>query len=232
MPVHNALDARGVILSILAAGALPLAGCARKPAPEAPSSVVIVEDEQRPEWKNIAREKDIARLEGLPALWQEALSLITTRAGERTLANGGDLLRPDAALEKPEPTPGRYQCRVWRLPSGPRAARGFITYRPFTCFIGFEGPLLLFTKEEGSDRPAGRIWPGTETHLVFLGAMALGKEEQVAAYGDDPDRNLAGIIERVDAFRWRLVMPAPVPASRLDVIELIPLALPIDPPGS
>ncbi|HKX35703.1 MAG TPA: DUF4893 domain-containing protein, partial [Rhizorhapis sp.] len=41
--------------------------------------------------------------------------------------------------------------------------------------------------------------------------------------GDDPARDLAGYVERVDAFQWRIVMPNPGTDSRLDVLELVPI---------
>jgi hypothetical protein len=58
--------------------------------------------------------------------------------------------------------------------------------------------------------------------LVFLGSMALGTEEVPRAYGDDPGRDMAGILERIGPFRWRLVVPWPRGESKLDVFELVP----------
>jgi hypothetical protein len=41
-------------------------------------------------------------------------------------------------------------------------------------------------------------------------------------YGADPERDVAGFIERIGPERWRLVMPWPHFESRLDVMELVP----------
>lgn len=228
MPISFIHTAPLRLLAPLLTVLLLASGCAKKERPAPPSRVTISPEEDiRPEWRNIARAPDITRIDALAARWADAISAIRPGEGMRTLRAAGDLLDPEVALERPEPSPGRYECRVWRLPEGSRAARGFVAYRPFTCYIGVEGPLLLFTKEEGSERPAGRIWPGDDKHLVFLGAMALGAEKSVPAYGDKDDRNLVGRVERVGAFRWRIVMPSPVAQSRLDVIEMVPLVAPM-----
>src|SRR3546814_1932542 len=72
-------------------------------------------------------------------------------------------------------------------------------------------------------RPSGRIWPERDDRQIFLGAMELGDEKEPPAYGDDPDRDLAGYVERVGAFQWRIVIPDPGKESRLDVFELVPI---------
>jgi hypothetical protein len=59
--------------------------------------------------------------------------------------------------------------------------------------------------------------------MVFLGSLALGDEEAPLAYGDDPKRNMAGVFERIGAFRWRLVIPWPQSTSKLQVFELTPV---------
>lgn len=230
MPVSDARTSWRAILSAFAP-ILLIFGCARTPPPQNPPNVIVSAEETHPEWRNVAHPDDIVKLDKLDEHWRDALAAIPPGAGKRTIREGGALLDPAAALERPEPTPGRYICRVWRLPAGPRATRGFITYRPFTCFIDVEDQLFVFTKEEGSERPAGRLWPATPNRLIFLGAMVLGKETSVPAYGDDPERNLAGAFERVGAFRWRLILPSSVAASRIDVIELIPLVPEIQPVG-
>jgi hypothetical protein len=60
---------------------------------------------------------------------------------------------------------------------------------------------------------------------VFLGSLALGGEDQPLAYGDNPKRDMAGVLERIGPFRWRLVIPWPQSTSKLDVFELTPVAL-------
>jgi hypothetical protein len=60
--------------------------------------------------------------------------------------------------------------------------------------------------------------------LIFLGSLALGNEEQPRAYGEDPKRDMAGVLERIGPFRWRLVIPWPQQGtSKLDVFELRPV---------
>ena len=59
--------------------------------------------------------------------------------------------------------------------------------------------------------------------LLLVGSLALGSEDQPLAYGDDPERNMAGVLERIGPFRWRLVIPWPQSTSKLDVFELTPV---------
>ena len=116
------------------------------------------------------------------------------------------------------------QCSgVVKLGSRP----ALIAYRPFHCFVEAEGDLLTMVKASGSQRPAGRLWADGDTRMVFLGAMAFGDEDP-PAYGEDEVRDVAGYLERIDAFRWRLVVPDPGGGALLDVYELIP-SVPLEP---
>ena len=56
----------------------------------------------------------------------------------------------------------------------------------------------------------------------FLGSLALGNETEPRAYGEDPERDMAGIFERVGPLRFRLVVPRPRTGSILEVLELTP----------
>jgi hypothetical protein len=60
--------------------------------------------------------------------------------------------------------------------------------------------------------------------MIFLGSLALGDEKEPLAYGGDPQRDMAGVFERVAPFRWRLVIPWPQSGAKLQVFELTPVA--------
>ena len=96
--------------------------------------------------------------------------------------------------------------------------------RPFYCFVGIGGSddRLSITKSEGSARPAGYLWddPGGR-RMIFLGALAFGAGP-VPAYGDDRARDVAGIVERIGPFRWRLVIPWPASGAALEIFEMEP----------
>jgi hypothetical protein len=103
-------------------------------------------------------------------------------------------------------------------------ARAFESFKPFFCYVEVEDDQLTIVKQTGSQRPAGRLWEDDDaTRMVFLGSLALGDEEAPLAYGDDPKRNMAGVFERIGAFRWRLVIPWPQSTSKLQVFELTPV---------
>src|SRR5207244_8489744 len=137
----------------------------------------------------------------------------------------GALLQSSAALARPAPTPGSYNCRLIKLGSATPKDKPFESFKPFFCYVEVEGDLLTIVKQTGSQRPAGRLWEDDNPNrLVFLGSLALGGEDQPLAYGDDPKRDMAGVFERIGPFRWRLVIPWPQSTSKLDVFELTPVA--------
>ena len=53
--------------------------------------------------------------------------------------------------------------------------------------------------------------------------MVLGDETRAYQYGRDPERDLAGWVERIGERRWRVIFPYPHYESTLDVIELVPV---------
>jgi len=204
-------------------GAL-LATCAcTPPPPKSTGPPPRVEVTQEPEWKSIASAGDAGRIGRLADAWTEALAEAKRRGFGRAIQAEGELLRPGAALARPAPTPGSYRCRVIKLGTQGKGA-AFNSYKPFFCYVEVEGPLLTIVKQTGSQRPAGRLYPDSDDNrLIFLGTLALGTVEAPLAYGEKPERDMAGVLERVAPFRFRLVIPWPRTESKLDVIELVPV---------
>ena len=208
--------------------ALAASGCdsLTKKQVQRPTPMVSVLPQTKSDvWRQIATATDQDRLERLGLAWQGALA-DARRAGAVTdLRTEGRLLEPRAALPRPAPTPGSYNCRLVKV--GRVGARGpaFERFKPFFCYVEVEGDLLTIVKQTGSQRPAGRLWEDDRPdRLVFLGSLALGNEQAPMAYGDDPKRDMAGVFERVGPFVWRLVIPWPQGTSKLDVFELTPVA--------
>ena len=200
---------------------LPAAACV-EPAVE-PVRVGTVEVVEEPEWRRLAAEADVERIERLDGAWTEALAEARAKGSASAIESEGPLLDPAAALPRPSPSPGPYRCRMIKLGnqgSGP----AFQAFKPFFCYVQPEGDVLNIVKQTGSQRPAGWLYPGDEeTRLVFLGTLALGTEVEALPYGEDPARDMAGVLERVAPFRYRLVIPWPRQESKLDVIELVPV---------
>jgi hypothetical protein len=135
----------------------------------------------------------------------------------------GALLDRGATLARAALPPGSYRCRLLRL--GGR--RGLTVFPSYFCHVGVEGELLSFTKQTGSERPGGYLWSDGDRRMVFLGALAAPGQSAPPAYGEDPASDVAGIVERVGDFRYRLVMPRPSGGAIIDVLELVP-ALPAE----
>jgi hypothetical protein len=203
-----------------------LSGCAAN-KPKLPSgmrpSVEVGPPPKSEAWKAIATADDQDRLARLGLAWQEALD-DAKKSNAADIRREGKLLLPRSALARPAPTPGSYNCRLIKLGKATPKSRALESFKPFFCYVEVEGDLLTIVKQTGSQRPAGRLWEDDDsTRLIFLGSLALGNEDQPLAYGDDPKRNMAGVLERIGPFKWRLVIPWPQSTSKLDVFELTPV---------
>ena len=203
---------------------LALAGCTAGGGSERPRPLITAEPQTKADvWEGIATAADKSRIARLGLAWREALQE-ARRTSERDVDAEGALLRPRAALPRPAPTPGRYYCRLIKLGKAEEKAAAFEKFKPFFCYVEVEGDLLTIVKQTGSQRPAGRLWEDDKPdRLIFLGSLALGDEQQPLAYAEDPKRDMAGVLERIGPFRWRLVIPWPQNSSKLDVFELRPV---------
>jgi hypothetical protein len=203
-----------------------IAGCATVPpkVSDRPEPSVTVEPQLKSDvWTHIATAADISRLNRTGLAWQSALADAKGSADE--IKKEGELLEPRAALPRPAPTPGSYNCRLIKLGRTAPKAPAFERFKPFFCYVQVEGDLLTIVKQTGSQRPAGRLWEDDRPdRLIFLGSLALGDEEQPRGYGEDSKRDMAGVLERIGPFQWRLVIPWPQGTSKLDVFELTPVA--------
>ncbi len=202
-------------------------GCVPKPRPSSSVTPQIVTAAPLKSfaWKQVATDADEDRIARLGLAWQEALA-DAHRGFADEIRKEGVLLRPRASLARPAPTPGSYNCRLIKLGKASAKSKAYETFKPFFCYVEVEGNLLTIVKQTGSQRPAGRLWEDDDSsRLIFLGSLALGDEQQPLAYGDNPRRDMAGVLDRIGPFKWRLVIPWPQSTSKLDVFELTPVAL-------
>jgi hypothetical protein len=202
-------------------------GCVPKPKlpPTVTTPAVAAPPLKSFAWKQVATDADEDRIARLGLAWQEALA--DARKGfADEIRKEGVLLRPRSGLARPAPTPGSYYCRLIKLGKASAKSKAYESFKPFFCYVEVEGDLLTIVKQTGSQRPAGRLWEDDDSRrLIFLGSLALGDEQQPLAYGDNPGRDMAGVLDRIGPFKWRLVIPWPQSTSKLDVFELTPVAL-------
>ena len=195
---------------------MPLASCAA--VPQSLRSPVATSTD----WHEIATASDRERLRDWRTAFTKALDQARKAGHSAEIAREGRLLEPDAALG-PVPIPnGRYKCRVIKVGAKSEGLLDYIAYPAFDCRIQQEKQLQSLYKLSGSQRHAGLIFPDSPLRQVFLGTLVLGDENRAMQYGRDPDRDLAGWVERIGDRRWRLVLPYPRYESTLDVVELVP----------
>ncbi|HXG80789.1 MAG TPA: DUF4893 domain-containing protein [Sphingomicrobium sp.] len=171
-------------------------------------------------WRAIATDDDRERLRD----WRTAFTRALDQARSTNAADvdrEGVLLQPNAALGGPIPN-GNYRCRVIKLGAASEGMLNYIAYPPFRCRISSQGNVQHFDKLSGSQRHHGAIYAADQLRSAFLGTMVLGDERIAYQYGRDPERDLAGWVERIGDNRWRLILPYPRYESTLDVIELVP----------
>ena len=204
---------------------MSLGGCVAKAPPRPRAEVSVAAPTKADVWQQVASAPDAERIARIGTAWSEALADARAHGQGDELRHEGRLLIASAALARPAPTPGSYSCRLVEVGSTSRKKAAFERFKPFFCYVEIEGDLLTIVKQTGSQRPAGRLWEDdASTRLVYLGSLALGDEEQPKAYGEDPTRDMAGVVERVAPFVWRLVIPYPRSGARLAVFELTPVA--------
>ncbi len=213
-------------ISLALAALIALAGCQTEPRGARPRPVVdVVAPSKAEAWMAIASAADVQRLNNVTGAWAAGLKDARDANFVSAVREEGTLLKTDAALPRPAPTPGSYNCRLVRLGSTGKGTPALERFKPFFCYVQVEGDLLTIVKQTGSTRPAGRLWEDNdENRLIFLGSLALGNEEQPMAYGENPKRDMAGIFERIAPFRWRLVIPWPQDGAKLNVFELTPVS--------
>ncbi len=204
-------------VTLLCVMALTLSACSSDSLePRAPKS--------RPnDWRLIVSDSDRDRLARWRTAWIAGLEKARAAGNAAQIAAQGPLLEPDRALEgQPAPSPGDYRCRVIKMGAQTKGMLDYVAYPWFTCRVTAEEGRYHFAKVDGSQRPVGDFFADDQRRMVFLGAMTLGDEARPLVYGRDAERDMAGIVERIGARRWRIVMPYPRWESTIDIFELVP----------
>jgi len=175
-------------------------------------------------YKQVISENDRVGLRDWRKMFLGALDEARKAGHDADIAREGPLLDPDAALPAPAIPDGMYRCRVIKLGTQLGGMFAYISTGGATCRVKAERSLQRLGKLSGAQRYVGLIFPGDAIRNVFLGTIVLGDERRALQYGQDQKRDIAGYVERIGPARWRLVMPQPHFESRLDVMELVPLA--------
>lgn len=197
-----------------------------EPAPPEHAPVPPAQGEQggAADWHEVASSADASRLGRLDQAWRLARAEAEDKGFADEVEALGPLVDPNAAQAgRLQPPPGTYRCRTIKLGSNSPGGLGFVEYPFFRCTVELTpGGDLILTKTTGSQRTRGLLYPDTDRRLVFVGAQAWGSEEAgYPTYGQMPERDQIGVLERVGSRRWRLVLPWPKQESKLEILELV-----------
>jgi hypothetical protein len=176
------------------------------------------------DWMRDAKKEDVDRIDTLAGAWRSAMKQ-ARRSNGAEVGQLGELVDPKAAIEGPQPAPGLYRCRVLKFGDKAHTGLAYVSYPWFKCRIDLSpGGDLTLRKLTGSQRTSGHLYPMNRKRLAYLGAESWGEGEPPLTYGLNPDRDQAGVLERIGPQRWRLVLPWPRFESDLDIVELVPAA--------
>jgi hypothetical protein len=174
------------------------------------------------DWRDMASDRDIARLRQLDQARAKALDELRGGQGR------GDAGAVAAMLSAPGRAVGRksfagdWRCRQIKL--GGMAP--YIVFGWFHCRIARAGGAFTFQKLDGSQRSSGVLEPENGA-FVYLGASNV-KGEATRAYSGRrqslgaetaPDDQI-GLLTAIGPNHLRLEMPLPAQESDFDVIEL------------
>lgn len=174
------------------------------------------------DWRTLVTGADRTRIRTWRQSFTKALGMARASGSEGAVAAEGVLLRPDAARGDATPPPGRYRCRRVKLGAITPGLGDFASMAPAPCRIQVEDGTLTLVQQDGAQQPTGHLYPDGPMRMIFLGSARMADEARALAYGRDPERNMAGIFERIGADRWRLLLPWPHWESTLQVIEVTP----------
>lgn len=201
---------------ILLALTLPLAACAA--THKRPVMVSVEPPPVETGWRKIATRDDQDRVQALSAKLASARAAVPRRLAGK-LAEEGALVDPAAAQTLPEMPPGPYHCRLLRF----RGRAGFASFAPDFCYVQPATDAVSFTKQTGSNLPQGYLYPDSDKRLVFLGTFRAGADGKSLGYNEDQSQDVAGVVERVSSFRWRLILTRAGKGAALDLYELVPV---------
>lgn len=195
------------------------AGPGQAPVPPAQSEPTGAAD-----WRKVASADDAFNLSRLDQAWRLGRAEAEDRGFAAQVAALGPLVDPDAGqADRLQPPPGSYRCRTLKLGTKAETGPALVAYPFFRCSVELTpGGDLVLTKTTGSQRTRGLLYPDTDRRLVFVGAQAWGADEAgFPRYGQQPVRDQVGVLERIGADRWRMVVPFPRVDSTLEILELI-----------
>lgn len=196
---------------------------AAQPDPTGPTTPAAGEQGGTDQWRAVAKRDDAASLGRLDDAWRMARAEADAKGFAAKVEKLGVLVDPNAAQAgRLQPPPGAYRCRTIKMGSRDGAGLAYVDYPWFACSVELTpGGDLILSKTTGSQRTQGLLYPDTDRRLVYVGAQAWGDEAHYPRYGQTPERDQLGVLERIGQNRWRLVIPWPKQEAKLELLEIV-----------
>lgn len=199
-----------------------LGGCAHDQA--CPPAQSAAGQPLPPDWHDVVTDPDHARLRDWRKTFVDALAKARGSGHGAAIDAEGKLLDPDAGLDDVALPVGFYRCRFLKLGAKDAGHADFIAYPAHRCQVRPSDEIMRLIELDGLQKPSGRLYPDGSSRMIFLGTMMLGTEQKPILYGRDPDRDMVGAVQRIEAKRWRVLFPQPAWEANMDVLELVPAA--------
>ena len=168
------------------------------------------------------RAADIARLGAYDATVGDALLQAFAGGARGDLDLLQEVLSGTPVQPLETTLPGAWSCRTLKL----GGLTALTAYAPFSCTIAADGAGFTIEKTTGSQRLTGRI-ELIDGRMILTGTGHVTGTGPIA-YDDFPAENqtdgqvwpVVGVVEQPAPDRIRILMPAPLLESDLDVLDL------------
>ena len=211
----------GLRVGMVPADATPVAGEAEVTIANSRPPADFEQHAADVDWRDRLTPQDRRAMDELKETWGQAAEEAYGAGHGAELHALGAAAEPAAGLPiLNEPPQADYVCRVSHIGSRTNGL-AFITYPSFTCRIERtpEGR-LQFTKMTGSQRTQGLLYRISASRMLYVGGQAWGAgDRRFPLYGDIHERDHFGLLEQLGDNHWRIVMPAPRQAQRLEIME-------------
>jgi hypothetical protein len=154
-------------------------------------------------WREAANLASQNLIDRQAAMTQESLQMLATAKSKADAQAATRILSAAAQPISLDKLAGQYRCRSFQP-----TPEDVYAYPYFPCRVVKDGVGWRFEKTSGSQGTIGRLYPDGSKRLIYLGAYYATSFEKAFEYGTDAERDMPGILEKIDEAkeRYRLLI--------------------------